>query len=77
MTPNQQIGAAIRAVRTSRGLSLSKLGKLINRSPKTISAYEHGRITIPATILLDLAEAMGVSINRLLPTRNKNATAKK
>lgn len=66
---NEQIGQAIKAVRLNRGLSLSQLGKLINRSPKTISAYEHGRITIPATILLDISEVMGVSINRLLPAR--------
>lgn len=75
MTPNTQIGQAIRKARVKAGLSQAALGELIGKDRKTIWAYEQGHISIAATTLDSIAHELGVSINSLLAT-GRNVTAR-
>jgi AcrR family transcriptional regulator len=60
------VGAAIRAARAARGLSLRELARAIDVSPATVSAIENGRTEITVGRLHTIAAALSVSAAELL-----------
>lgn len=59
-------GAAIRAARSARGLSLRALAARLGVSPATMSAYETGRTPLTVDRLRDVAQLLDVPVTRLL-----------
>jgi len=59
-------GAAIRAARVARGLSLRALASRVGVSPATMSAYETGRTPLTVERLRDVAQVLDVPAARLL-----------
>lgn len=55
----------IREFRLQRGMTLKELGETIGRKPHTVWEYEQHKIRIPASVLYDIAQALGVSLNEL------------
>lgn len=60
------VGAAIRAARAARGLSLRDLARRIDVSPATVSAIENGRTEVTVGRLHTIAAALSVSAAELL-----------
>lgn len=56
----------IRFFRKANKLSISELGERINKSKTTISKYESGKIDIDVRTLIEIAQALGVSLFELL-----------
>jgi transcriptional regulator with XRE-family HTH domain len=65
MTPNIQIGAAIRAARKAKGWSQTELGEKINKSVQAVSAYEAGLNDIPFSIMKRLACVLKLNLNKI------------
>ena len=63
-------GAAIRALRESKGLTQAKLGERIGVSSKTISKWETSRGLPDISLLQPLARALGVSLIELMNGEN-------
>lgn len=63
-------GAAIRALRESKGLTQAKLGECIGVSSKTISKWETSRGLPDISLLQPLARALGVSLIELMNGEN-------
>ncbi len=61
-----RLGTALRAVRTSRGLSQSALARLAGVSPSAISQAERGRRGLSLDTLLDLSAKLHVTLDELL-----------
>ena len=62
------IGAQVRAVRVSKGISLRSLARAIGVSPATLSQVEHGRTGLSVPRLGRIADALGVSVAHILDT---------
>lgn len=61
----RQVGAQIRALRRQRGLTQSDLARRAGMKPGPVNAIENGR-SLPSTgVLLRLAKAMGVAIEKV------------
>ena len=65
MTPNIQIGAAIRAARKAKGWSQAKLGEEIGKSVQAVSEYEAGLNDIPFSIMKRLAYVLKLNLNKM------------
>lgn len=63
---NHTIGKRIKRLRKSKGLNQAELGELIGKSNGAISQYELGQTDIPTSVLVKLAEALGVSYEWLM-----------
>lgn len=61
-----RLGAALRAVRTSRGLSQSALARLAGVSPSAMSQAERGQRGLSLDTLLDLSARLNVTLDELL-----------
>ena len=61
-----RLGAALRSVRTSRGLSQTALARLAGVSPSAISQAERGRRGLSLDTLLDLSARLNVTLDELL-----------
>lgn len=61
-----RLGTALRAVRTSRGLSQSALARLAGVSPSAISQAERGHRGLSLDTLLDLSAKLNVTLDELL-----------
>lgn len=66
MTITEHVGNRIRMYRKHRGLTLTELAEKLNYSSSTISKYENGLISIDIEILYKIADALEISINRLI-----------
>ena len=66
--PDELVGAQIRAVRTSRGISLRGLARSIAVSPATVTQIELGRTGLTVTRLNQIADAVGTSVQEILET---------
>jgi transcriptional regulator with XRE-family HTH domain len=64
---NMHIGNRLRAERSGRGLTLMQLAGLCGVSYQQIHKYESGRISISASTLFRIADALSVSIVELFP----------
>jgi AcrR family transcriptional regulator len=60
------VGAAIRAARAARGVSLRDLARRIDVSPATVSAIENGRTEVTVGRLHTIAAALSVSAGELI-----------
>lgn len=67
------VGRRIRHLRTARGLTLDALGQRVGVTSSMLSLVENGRREPRLTLLRDLADALGVTLNELIdpepPTR--------
>ena len=61
------IGLRIRALRRSRGMTLSELSRTLNKSVATLSKYESGDVAIGLDVLVDLCRIFNVDAEFLLP----------
>jgi transcriptional regulator with XRE-family HTH domain len=46
-------------------MTLKELGDKIGRQPNSVWEYEHHKTRIPASVLYDIAQVLGVSIGEL------------
>ncbi len=65
MVPEPAIGAAIRRLRTSRGVSLRALAAGLGVSPATLSAVENGHTGVSAVRVAAIADLLGVPVARV------------
>ncbi len=61
-----QIGAALRAARWSRGITQGELSQALGIDRSTFARYEAGGRPIPATVLIECAAHLNVSVDELL-----------
>lgn len=62
------LGATVRDLRRSRGLTLRDLARALAVSPATVSAIENGRTGTSSERVVQLADALGVRVERLVGT---------
>lgn len=55
-----EIGANIRSCRTEKDMTMEELGKAIGKSQSAVADYEKGRVDIPASSLIKIAEVLEV-----------------
>lgn len=65
----QHVGSRVRTRRTHLGLSQGELANRVNLQRTSITNLEKGRQKVPLHVLYDVAEALDVEINTLLPSR--------
>ncbi|MDP9315584.1 MAG: helix-turn-helix transcriptional regulator [Chloroflexota bacterium] len=61
-----EIGAALRAARWARGITQEELSRVLGIDRSTFARYEAGDRTIPATVLLECATHLNLSVDELL-----------
>lgn len=66
MDENFRIGHFISELRKAKGLSQNELGSLLNVTNKAVSRWETGRGLPDSSLLLPLAEALGVTADEIL-----------
>lgn len=59
-------GARLAGLRRAAGLSQVQLAKAVGIPQRTLSFYERGATYLPSTLLPNLAEALGVTIEELI-----------
>ena len=62
----ESLGAALRAARESRGLSLRELARQVDVSPSFVSQVELGKANPSVGTLFALVSVLGISLNELL-----------
>lgn len=62
------VGAQVRYFRKLRGITLKELSKTIDKSISTISKYESGSIPIDIHTLQQVADALKVTLEQLIPS---------
>ena len=65
----EQLGPRLRAVRTSRGLTLDELAAEVGMSASTLSRLESGKRQASLELLLPLTRRLGIRIDDLVPQR--------
>lgn len=68
----QHVGNQIKKYRKMRGHTLSEFAARINKSVSTVSKYESGTISIDILTLSEIAQALEVTIEQLLPASKEN-----
>lgn len=69
----QRLGGALREARLAKTLTQNQLAEALETDPETISRFERGA-TLPSLLrLLDLAEALGVTVASLLGSASPRA----
>ena len=56
--------------RKSRGLTLEALGNNIGKTKATVSKYERGEIIPDITTILEICNALNISLSQLFPSKN-------
>lgn len=64
-----EIGENIRKYRLLKHLSMQELGDAINKSKAAIFKYEKGTSTLDIEILIQIADALGINYEQLLPAK--------
>ena len=67
---NKEFGVKVSSLRKARGLTQANLAEKLNISNKAISRWETGEGYPETTLLLPLAEALGVSVDYLLSSED-------
>ena len=62
----EKIGKFIAECRKEKNLTQVQLAEILNMSYKSISKWETGRGMPDSSIMLELCEALGISVNELL-----------
>lgn len=68
MVSESYISKKLRELRKDRGLDVDTVGRSVNRSGKTISAWETGRNTPSAEMLIELCKFFDVDISYFYPS---------
>jgi putative transcriptional regulator len=63
---NTLIGQRIVALRTKKGWTQADLAREADKSPQAIEKLENGKVNPTAYSLLEIADALGVSLSHLL-----------
>ncbi len=63
-----KLGLKIRELRKKHGLSQERLAVKANISPKYVGEIERGEVNISVSVLLEIAEALGVTCDELMET---------
>lgn len=66
LTTAMKIGLALRNLRELRNYSLEDVGSRVDKSRKTIHAYEQGLISISVQTLEEILNIYGVSVGKFL-----------
>ena len=69
------MGTRIAQLRRRKGLNQAKLAQLLDLSTSTIAMYEQGRREPSVSIIVALADALGVTIHYLLTGRSPQETS--
>lgn len=70
MRENKKIGQVLRAARVVKKLSQEDIGRYLNKSKSTISAYERGKRSISVTNLKKLCILLDINSNQFfLPSK--------
>lgn len=69
-------GAALRAARQQRGLSLRALAQQLEVSPATLSAVENGRRSMPPARLAQAAQVLGTSTDTLQGSAGRSSAVR-
>ena len=64
------ISENLKYYRHSRGFTLDTLGKMINKTKATVSKYEKGEIIPDIITILEICDALQISISQLFPIDN-------
>lgn len=67
-----QIGENIRKYRLLKQLSMQELGNAIHKSKAAVFKYEKGTSSIDIEVLLQIADALNISIDQLLPSKTSH-----
>jgi len=59
---DRHVGAQLRALRETRGLTLAQLGAALGVTPAQVQKYERGEDRIGAGRLFDAAQHLGVEV---------------
>lgn len=60
------IGEAIRRARKKRGMKAGELAKITGYHPTVVSTWENDRSIPKLTTVIDIADALGISIDELI-----------
>lgn len=69
-----RLGERIKELRTERGLSQLELAALVGVHQTQISRVESGLHGITLATAIDLARALGITVNELIPNDNASET---
>ena len=72
----EKIGANIRKLRESKGMSQEDFGKLIGKSSSQIGAYENEKTEMPVSVVYTIAEKTGADIAWLMTGEEKKKPAR-
>jgi len=70
----EQLGAELRKARIALGLTQADVAEKVETDPETVSRFERGATLPSLTRLLDLADALDVSVSALLGAASPRAT---
>lgn len=62
----QEVGKNIKLYRKAKGYTLDQFSECINKSKSTLSKYENGSIVIDIVTLMEICDALDISINQLI-----------
>jgi transcriptional regulator with XRE-family HTH domain len=68
---DREIGALIRRHRVAKGLTLKSLAREIGCTYQQVQKYEAGSNRVAASILLQIADTLNVSVAALYPTNER------
>ena len=68
------VGGKIKEYRKQQGLTLQQLADIIHKSRATVSKYENGEISVDIETLMEIANALEITINQLTDYRPKSRT---
>lgn len=60
------VGKRIKLFRTKQNLTITQLGDMVHLSPSAISKYENAKLSIDIRTLVQIAEALEVTVNQLI-----------
>ena len=63
-TIDQHVGARLRIVRRSHGLSVTTIGRALQVSAETVKRWEDGSLRVPAHYLLELSQLLSCPLPR-------------
>lgn len=67
MDISAEIGKRIRIFRKKHGMTVQELADAINKSKASVSKYEMGKTFIDVVTLYDIADALGIHVEQMLP----------
>jgi transcriptional regulator with XRE-family HTH domain len=62
------VGERLKAVRTSRGVSVDQLGSVLGTTGSQIALYEAGTVRIPPAHLIEICKFFQVALQSLFPS---------